>query len=105
MERSTEACVEKRTGAPGSHQRTWDDIDFFPLLFPGQVTKALEGLPPDFLWSLVELGDFMRLSLQKAAHANMGDAAYRKSGSPHLLRPTYAGANVGHPSARRRSAS
>jgi hypothetical protein len=32
----------------------------------------------------------MRLSLQKAAHANMVGAAYRKFG--------YAGANLGHPS-------
>ncbi len=36
--------VEKRTGAPGSHQRTWDDNDFFPLLFPGQVTKLFSSV-------------------------------------------------------------
>ena len=48
------------------------------------------GLPPDFLWDWVGSRDFMRLSLQKAAHANMGGAAYRKSG--------YPGANMGHPS-------
>jgi hypothetical protein len=29
----------------------------------------------------------MRLSLQQAAHANMGGAAYRKSGSPVLFVP------------------
>ena len=38
------------------------------------------GLPPDFLWSLVELANFMRLSLLKAAHAVVSGAAYRKSG-------------------------
>ena len=37
---------------------------------------------PDFLWSLVALANFMRLSLQKAAHANLSGAACRKSGSP-----------------------
>jgi hypothetical protein len=54
MERSTEAGLDERMGAPRSHQRTWEDNDFFPLLFLGQVAKALEGLPPDFLWSSVE---------------------------------------------------
>jgi hypothetical protein len=33
----------------------------------------------------------MRLSLQKAAQASMGGAAYRKSGSPRLFRPRYPG--------------
>jgi hypothetical protein len=28
--------------------------------------------PPDFLWSLVALANFMRLSLLKAAHAVVG---------------------------------
>jgi len=28
-------------------------------------------VPPDFLWSLVALANFMRLSLLKAAHAGM----------------------------------
>jgi hypothetical protein len=55
------------------------------------------GLPRDFLWGLVESTNSMRLSLQKAAYAKMGGAAYRKSRSPHLFRPTYAEANVGHP--------
>jgi hypothetical protein len=49
------------------------------------------GLPPDFLWGLVESRNFMRLSLQKAAQASMGGAAYRKSGSPRLFRPRYPG--------------
>jgi hypothetical protein len=39
-----------------------------------------------------------RLSLRKAAHANLFGAPRRKSGSPRLFRPTYAEANVGHPS-------
>src|SRR5271167_4446428 len=37
-------------------------------------------LRPDFLWSLLALANFMRLSLMKAAHAVMSGAAYRKSG-------------------------
>jgi len=39
-------------------------------------------VPPDFLWSLVALANFMRLSSLKAAHANLADAGCRKSGSP-----------------------
>ena len=45
MERSTEAGLDERTGAPRSPQRTWEDNDFFPLLFPGQVTKSLSSKP------------------------------------------------------------
>ena len=51
--------------------------------------KQWWGLPPDFLWGLVEPRNFMRLSLQKALHAVLCGAAYRKSGSPRLFRPTY----------------
>ena len=39
-------------------------------------------VPPDFLWSLLALPNFMRLSLLKAAHAVVSGAAHRKSGSP-----------------------
>jgi hypothetical protein len=39
-------------------------------------------VPPDFLSRLVALANVMRPSFQKAAHANLADAAYRKSG-PH----------------------
>src|SRR5277367_3420670 len=49
--------------------------------------KTKEGLPPDFLWSLVALAKLMRLSLLKAAHAVVSGAAYRKSGSPVLFGP------------------
>jgi hypothetical protein len=58
-------------------------------LSPSRSKKRLLGLLADFLWGLVGSRNFMRLSLQKAAHANMGGAAYRKSGSPRLFRPTY----------------
>jgi hypothetical protein len=51
------------------------------------MERAIVGLPPDFLWGLVESSNFMRLSLQKAAHANMGGAEYRKSGSPVFFVP------------------
>jgi len=39
------------------------------------IAKAIDGLRPDFLWGLVELRNFMRLSLMKAAHAVLSDAA------------------------------
>jgi hypothetical protein len=42
-------------------------------------------IPPDFLLGLVRSTHFMRLSLQKAAHAAIGGAAYRKSGSERAL--------------------
>jgi hypothetical protein len=35
---------------------------------------------PDFLWSFMALASFMRLSLKKAAHADVGGAPCRKSG-------------------------
>src|SRR5882757_7717320 len=35
---------------------------------------------PDFLWILLALANFMRLSLTKAAHAGVGGAPCRKSG-------------------------
>jgi hypothetical protein len=36
--------------------------------------------PSDFLWGLVGSTNLMRLSSQKAAHATVAGAAYRKSG-------------------------
>jgi hypothetical protein len=36
---------------------------------------------PDFLCSLLALGHFMRLSSMKAAHADLGGAPCRKSGT------------------------
>jgi hypothetical protein len=49
--------------------------------------KALVGLPPDFLCSLLASAHFMRLSLMKAAHAVLSSAEYRKSGSPVFFGP------------------
>src|ERR1700691_270260 len=46
------------------------------------MSKSYGGLSLDFLWSLVALVHLMRLSLLKAAHANLFSAACRKSGSP-----------------------
>jgi hypothetical protein len=41
----------------------------------GRIEKAIVGLPPDFLSSLLALANFMRLSLMKAAHADVGGAS------------------------------
>ena len=54
---SKEIVKGNRTGAPRSPERT-----------------------PDFLWRLMALANFMRLSLMKAAHADVGGAPCRKSG-------------------------
>jgi hypothetical protein len=57
--------------------RTWVEDDLFPMLSPQVFTylqeKKMEGLRPDFLWSLVALAHLMRLSLLKAAHAAVGE--------------------------------
>jgi hypothetical protein len=43
------------TGAPGSHQRTWAENGFFECFYSmgnrtsARISKALEGLPSDFL--------------------------------------------------------
>jgi hypothetical protein len=71
--------------------RTWVEYDLFPRLLLPVYTylqkKKKDGLRPDFLWSSMALAHLMRLSLLKAAHAVMSDAAYRKSGSPIFFNP------------------
>ena len=37
--------------------------------------RSLHYAPPDFLWSLVALSKFMRLSLRKGAHVDLSGAA------------------------------
>jgi hypothetical protein len=44
-------------------------------------TGRVPHVPPDFLSSFVALANFMRLSSQKAAYANLAYATCRKSGS------------------------
>ena len=41
------------------------------------------------------LANFMRLSLMKAAHADVGDAAWQEIRVAHLFRPTYAPRHAG----------
>ncbi len=57
--------------------RTWVEYDLFPMLSLPAYTylqeKKKEGLPPDFLWSLVALASLMRLSLLKAASVDVGE--------------------------------
>ncbi len=50
------------------------------------LSKALVGLPPDFLLRLVALGSFMRLSLLKGAQVDVGEC--RVTGNPG--RPSYS---------------
>jgi putative copper export protein len=40
--------------------------------------SPLRCAPPDFLWNLMALAHFMLLSLTKAAHAAMSDAAWQE---------------------------
>jgi hypothetical protein len=46
----------------------------------GPIAKRQPSPDPDFLWTLLALAHFMRLSLTKAAHADFGSAPCRKSG-------------------------
>jgi hypothetical protein len=39
-----------------------------------ETAKAIDGLPPDFLWVLMASVKSMRLSLMKAAHPDVGGA-------------------------------
>jgi hypothetical protein len=67
-----------------------------------EITKTLVGLPPDFLSRLLALSNLMRLSLLKAAHANLFGAACRKSWSPFFsaqVRPTARRGRFGEPGA------
>jgi hypothetical protein len=60
--------------------------------------KAFVGLPPDFLYTLLALANSMRLSLMKAAHADVGGAPWQEIRVAHRFRPMYALANMEHPS-------
>jgi hypothetical protein len=57
----------------------------------------MEGLPPDFLWSLVALANLMRLSLLKAAHAAVGECHVAGNpGRPSCSTHVRKNANMGH---------
>jgi hypothetical protein len=45
----------------------------FTTVYTDLQEKKKEGLPPDFLWSLVALANLMRLSLRKTAPAAVGE--------------------------------
>jgi hypothetical protein len=49
--------------------------------------KALDVLAPDFLFDLVALIDFMRLSLRKGAHAALSGAAWQEIRVARLFQP------------------
>ena len=53
----------------------------------GRKQQALHYAPPDFLWRLVVLTNFMRLSLLRAAHVAVGEC--RAAGNPGSLRSGY----------------
>jgi len=50
-------------------------------LFPGRVPHVRQSVHPDFLSRSLALTNFMRLSLMKAAHAPVGGAPCKKSGT------------------------
>ena len=73
-------------------------VAIYPRNLMANSAKAIVGLPPDFLYTLLASANPMRLSLMKAAHADVGSAPWQEIRVAHRFRPTYAGANVGHPS-------
>jgi hypothetical protein len=64
------------------------------LGFSENDRRASPGFPIDRL----ALANAMRLSLVKAAHADVGGAPWQEIRVAHLFRPRYALANLGHPS-------
>jgi hypothetical protein len=83
-----------KDGAPGEKLRFVVSNAFpggAPHLPQRPYCKNNGGAFPDFLWGVVESRSFMRLSLQKAAHANLGGAAFRESGSPVFFGPRAPG--------------
>jgi hypothetical protein len=58
----------------------------------------MDGLPPDFLLNFVALIQTLRLSSRKGARVARSSAAWQEIRVARLFRPTYAGANMGHPS-------
>ena len=61
----------------------------------GPGAKRQPSPDPDFLWSLLALAHFMRLSLTKAAHAVVSSAACRKSGEGLGHHPQYCLSAIG----------
>ena len=49
-------------------------IERLPQDLVADEAKAIVGLPPDFLYTFMALANSMRLSLVKAAHADVGGA-------------------------------
>jgi hypothetical protein len=57
----------------------------------------MEGLPPDFLSSLLASRVFMRFPLRKTAYVVLASAVKLEIRVAHDFRPRYALANLGHP--------
>jgi hypothetical protein len=70
----------RRAGA-GKARLEWGTQHLLP------VWPKLWWASPDFLWRLLALANFMRLSLMKAAHVNLFGAMCRKSGLPVFFGP------------------
>jgi hypothetical protein len=61
-----------------------------PSVYTYVQEKKKEGLPPNFLWSLVALASLMRLSLLKAAHAAVGECHVAGNPGRPSSQPMYA---------------
>ena len=64
-------------------------VAIYPRNLMANSAKAIVGLPPDFLYTLLALANPMRLSLMKAAHADVGGAPWQEIRVAHRFRPTY----------------
>jgi hypothetical protein len=73
-------------------------VPFKTEYFRSLYRRRVPHVPPDFLSNLVALPNFMRLSLQKAAHVNLADATCRKSGSRQRTWPKTIFSNAFAPS-------
>ena len=77
--------ISDRSLADGFRLLAWFKFDFGGVCALTKRIRNWTGAPrspqrtPDFLWSLMVLAHFMRLSLKKAAHAGVGGAPCRRS--------------------------
>jgi hypothetical protein len=91
MQIDNATTLDRKSGVPVRLRGTCGTMMIGFRCFPNLMAKAMVGAPPGFPVWLGGIKELLRLSLQKAAHANMGGAAYRKSGSPHLFVPRTLG--------------
>ena len=86
------------TGAPGSPKRTWAGNDRFRYAFAVRFPKKLWWASPGFPVDLVGVGEPHAAFLTESRTCEPVWRRVQEIRVARLIRPTYAEANVGHPS-------